>query len=80
MCLSGVAQALCSLVGLEDLGGGKKGEPNISCLSERKGVTLPVVQGPAYPSFTRITLHFLCFEIDVKTAVKKGDEYIINDS
>lgn len=37
------------------------------------------MQGPAYPSFTRITIHFLCFEIDIKTtAVKKGDEYVIN--
>lgn len=56
-----------------------KGEPNTSCLSESKGVTLPVVQESAYPSFTRITLHFLCFEIDIKTtAVRKGDEYVIN--
>lgn len=42
-------------------------------------MTLPVVPGPIYLSFTRITLHFLSFEIDIKTtAVRKGDEYVIN--
>lgn len=50
-----------------------------SFLSESKAVTLPVISGPIYLSFTRMTLHFLCFEIDIKTtAVRKGDEYVIN--
>lgn len=42
-------------------------------------MTLPVITGLIYLSFTRITLDFLCFEIDIKTtAVRKGDEYVIN--
>lgn len=58
---------------------GYEGEPNMSFLSESKGLTLPLIPGPTYLSFPRITLHFLCFEIDIKTtAVRKGDEYVIN--
>lgn len=68
--------AFSSLEGLEVLEGMKW---RVCWLSESKGVTQPVMQGSAYPSFTRITLHFLCFEIDIKTtAVKKGNEYVIN--
>lgn len=55
-----------------------EGEPN-SFLSESERVTLAVTAGPIYLSFTRITLCFLCFETDIKTtAVRKGDEYVIN--
>lgn len=54
-----------------------KGEPNASCLSESKEVTLPVTEGSSYPSFTRITPHFFCFEIDIKTTdVRKGNECV----
>uniref|UniRef100_UPI001292F9F2 probable acyl-CoA dehydrogenase 6 n=1 Tax=Lonchura striata TaxID=40157 RepID=UPI001292F9F2 len=42
-------------------------------------MAIGVQAGMATPALTRITLHFLCFEIDIKTsAVRKGDEYVIN--